>query len=80
MLELRPDEALLSLQGIYQLEDSELAQYHDRANCFRSSSARFAAVMAKATVMLLAGTPSLPAIAPVPRQHLAHTLSGISDF
>jgi hypothetical protein len=36
--------------------------------------------MAKTTVMRLAGTPSLPAIEPVPRQHLAHNQRGAADF
>jgi hypothetical protein len=36
--------------------------------------------MAKATVMRLTGTPSLPTVPPVPRQHLArHNLQGPSD-
>jgi hypothetical protein len=38
-----------------------------------------AAMGAKATVMRLAGTPSLPTIAPVPRHHLAHNLPAHSD-
>ncbi len=36
--------------------------------------------MAKATVMRLAGTPSLPAVAPVPRQHRAHNHRGAAVF
>ncbi len=54
MLELRQDDALRSKQGL----DSERAQYS--ANCYRSSTARVAAVMVKATVMRLSGTPLLP--------------------
>jgi hypothetical protein len=78
MLELRQHEALRDKQGLDPLDDSERAQY--RATCFRSSSARIAAAMAKATVMRLAGTPSIPAIAPVPRQQLAHNQPGAADF
>ena len=36
--------------------------------------------MAKATVMRLSGTPSIPVVDQVPRQQLAHNLPGISDF
>jgi hypothetical protein len=78
MLELRQHQAVRSLQGMDPLDDSEKAQY--RASCFRSSSARIAAAMAKATIMRLAGTPSLPGVAPVPRQHLARNIRGFSDF
>ena len=77
MLELRQHEALRHAQGLDPLDDSERAQF--RANCYRSSSARVAAAMAKATVMRLTGTPSLPTVPPVPRQHLAHNLPGPSD-
>ncbi len=62
-LELRQQEAVRSLQGLDHLDPSERAQY--RASCFRSSSARIAASMAKATIMRLAGTPSLPVVVPV---------------
>jgi hypothetical protein len=78
MLELRQYEALRNQQGLDPLDESERAQY--RARCFKSSSARIAAAMAKATVMRLAGTPSLPAVAPVPRQHRAHNQRGAADF
>ena len=78
MLELRQHEALRNLQGMDPLDDSERAQY--RASCFRSSSARVAAAMAKATIMRLAGSPSIPSIAPVPRQLLAHNLRGAIDL
>jgi hypothetical protein len=77
MLELRQQEALQHAQGLDPLDDSERAQFH--ANCYRSSSARVAAAMAKATFMRLTGTPSLPIVPPVPRQHLAHNLQGPSD-
>ncbi len=36
--------------------------------------------MAKATVMLLAGTLSLPVKAPVASQHCAHNQQGAADF
>jgi hypothetical protein len=36
--------------------------------------------MAKATLMRLAGSPSIPAIAPVPRPLLAHNQRGASDL
>ena len=78
MLELRQHEALRNLQGMDPLDGSERAQY--RASCFRSSSARVAAAMAKATIMRLAGSPSIPSIAPVPRQLLAHNLRGVIDL
>ena len=78
MLELRQHEALRQKQGLDPLIESERAQY--RANCYRSSTARVAAAMAKATVMRLSGTPSIPVIDQVPRQQLAHNLPGISDF
>ncbi len=60
------------------LDDNEQAK--KRASCFRSSSARIADAMAKATIMLLAGTPSLTVSVPVPSQHLVHNLFGVSDF
>ena len=78
MLELRQHEALRQRQGMDPLDDRERAQF--RATCYRSSSARIAAAMAKATVMRLAGTPSLPTIPPVPRQLLAHNIPGPSDM
>ena len=78
MLELRQHEALRQKQGLDPLIESERAQY--RANCYRSSTARVAAAMAKATVMRLSGTPSIPVFDQVPRQLLAHNLPGISDF
>ncbi len=53
MLELRQYKSLRNQQGLDPLDDSERAQYW--ANCFKSSSARIAAAMAKATVMRLAG-------------------------
>ena len=77
MLELRQHEALRHAHGMDPLDDSERAQF--RATCYRSSSARVAAAMAKATVMRLAGTPSLPTVPPVPRPLLAHNLPGPSD-
>jgi hypothetical protein len=70
-------ETLRQTHGMDPLDDSERAQF--RANCYRSSSFRVAAAMAKATVMRLAGTPSLSTIAPVLRHHLAHNLPGHSD-
>ncbi len=78
MLELRQYEFLHNQQGLDKLDDSKQAQYW--ANCFKSSSAKIAAAMAKATVMLLAGTPSLPVIAPVARQHREHNQRGATDF
>jgi hypothetical protein len=63
MLKLRQHEAIRNQQGLNPLDDSGRAQYW--ANCLRASSARAAAAMAKATVMRLAGNPSLPAIEPV---------------
>ena len=78
MLELRQHVALCNLQGMDPLEDSERAQY--TARCFRSSSSGVAAAMAKATLMRLAGSLSIPAIAPVYRQLLAHNLRGASDL
>jgi hypothetical protein len=72
MLELRQHEALRNVQGMDPLNDRERAQL--RANCYRSSSARIAAGMAQATVMRLAGTPSLPTVPPVPRQQLARAI------
>ena len=78
MLESRQHEALGHLQGMDPLDDRERAQF--RATCYRSSSARIAAAMAKATVMRLAGTQSLPTVPPVPRQLLAHNLPGPSDM
>ena len=78
MLELRQHEVLRQKQGLDPLIESERAQY--RANCYRSSTARVAAAMAKATVMRLSGTPSIPVVDQVPRQQLAHNLPGISDF
>jgi hypothetical protein len=72
MQELRQHEALRHAQGLDPLDDSERAQF--QANCYRSSSARVAAAMAKATVMRLTGTPSLPTVPPAPRRHLAHNL------
>jgi hypothetical protein len=77
MLELQQHEALRHAQGLDPLDDSERAQFP--ANCYRSSSARVAAAMAKATVMRLTGTPSLPTVPPDPRPHLAHNLQGPSD-
>ena len=77
-LELRQHEAVRSLQGLDHLDPSERAQY--RASCFRSSSARIAAAMAKATIMRLAGTPSLPVVVPVSRPHLARNVRGVSDI
>ena len=76
MLELRQHEVLRQKQGLDPLIESERAQY--RANCYRSSTARVAAAMAKATVMRLSGTPSIPVVDQVPRQQLAHNLPGIS--
>ncbi len=78
MLELRQHEALRCLQGMDPLDDSKCAQY--RANYFRAGSARIATVMAKATIMRLTGAPSLSAVAPVSRQHLAYNNPGISDI
>jgi hypothetical protein len=75
--ELRQHETLRQTHGMDPLDDSELAQF--RANCYLSSSARVADAMAKATVMRLAGTPSLPTIAPIPHYHLGHNLPGHSD-
>ncbi len=50
-------------------------------NYFLSSSARIAAAMAKATVMRLAGTPSLPVIESFPSKYLAyHHQLGAADF
>jgi hypothetical protein len=77
MLELRQHEALRNAQGLNSLDDGERAQF--RAHCYRFNSARVAAAMAKATVMRLTGTPSMPTVPPVPRQHLAHNPSGPSD-
>jgi hypothetical protein len=57
-------------QGMDPLDANERAQYW--ASCFRSGSARIHAAMAKATIMRLAGTPSLPVVAPVPRQVRTH--------
>ncbi len=54
---------------VHPLDVSEQAQF--RANSYRSSSARVAA-MAKALVMRLADTPSLPTVP------LVHNLPGIS--
>ncbi len=78
MLELRQHEALRRLQGLDPLDDSEHAQY--MANCFRASSARIAAVMAKGTIMRLTCAPSFPVVAPLSRQHLAHNNPGVFDF
>ncbi len=77
-LELRHHEAVCSIQGLDHLDPSERAQY--RAICFGSSSARLAAAMAKAAIMRLAGTPSLPVVVPVSRPHLAHNVRGVSDI
>jgi hypothetical protein len=83
MLELRQHDpkALLRLQGMDPLDDSEHAQYLRLANCFRASSAQIATVMAKATIMRLTCAPSLPAVAPVSgsRRHLAHNNPGVSS-
>jgi hypothetical protein len=78
MLEMRQHEALRSLQGLHPLDASERAQH--KANRFRAASARIATVMAKVTIMRLTGTPSLPVVAPVSRQHLAHNNPGVSDL
>ena len=78
MLELRQHGRLQSDQGLDPLDDRERAQYN--ANCYRSSTAQEAAAMAKATIMRLAGTPSLPVLPPVPRPRLAHNLLGVSDI
>jgi hypothetical protein len=77
-LELRQNQAARSLQGLDPLDVSERAQY--RASCYRSSSARIATAMAKETIMRLAGTPSLPVVAPFSRQYLARNICGVSDF
>ena len=78
MLELRQHETLRNRQGLDPLTDSERAQY--RAGCFRSSSARVAAAMTRATIMRLLGTPSIPVTAPVPRHMLAQNLRGVPDL
>ncbi len=59
---------------------TEIDQAQYRVNCYRSSTARVAAAMAKAMVMRLSGTPSLPVVDREPSQQLAHNLPGISDF
>ena len=78
MLELRQHETLRNLQGLDPLLDSERAQY--RAGCFRSSSARVAAAMTRATIMRLLGTTSIPVTAPVPRHLLAQNRRGAPDL
>ncbi len=78
MLELRQHEALRHAQGLGPLDDSKRAQL--RTNCYRSSSARVGAAMAKATFMRLTGTPFLPTAPPVPRPDIAHNLVGGRDL
>ena len=78
MLELRQYETLRNQQGLDPLDDSERAQY--RAGYFRSSSARVAAAMTKATIMRLTGSPSIPVTLPVPRHLLAQNLRGVPDI
>jgi hypothetical protein len=59
-------DALQNKQGLDPLIDSKQAQYS--ANCYRFklSTAQEADAMAKATVMCLSGTLSLPVLPPVP--------------
>jgi hypothetical protein len=64
MFELGQHAALHNQQGMDRLNDSNRTQC--QASWIRSRSARFAAAMAKATIIQLAGSPSLPVIALVP--------------
>ena len=77
-LEQRQNAATRSAHGLDPLDDAERAQF--RARCYRYSSARVGAAIAKATVMRLSGAPSLPAPAPVPSSLLARNAPSAADF
>jgi hypothetical protein len=77
-LEQRQNAATRSSQGLDPQTDADRAQF--RARCYRYSSARVGAAIAKATVMRLSGAPSLPAPVPVPSAQLARNAPSAADF
>ena len=77
-LEQRQNALTRRLQGLDPLDDTARAQF--RAQCFRYSSARIGAVLAKATVMRLSGAPSMPVSLPIPAAQLARNNLGVADL
>jgi hypothetical protein len=77
-LEQRQHAVTRLFQGLDPLDDTARAQF--RARCFRYSSARLGAVLAKATVMRLSGSPAIPVSLPIPAAHLALNYFGVPDL
>ena len=78
-LELRQHDAFRQRVGLDPLAvPADRAQF--RALSFRHISARIGHALAKATVMRLLGTPSLPRDLPLPRTALARNRPGPADF
>ena len=78
-MELRQHDAFLQRVGLDPLVDpADRAQF--RALSFRQISAQLSNALAKATVMRLLGTSSLPRQLPLPRSALARNRPGPADF
>jgi len=76
--ETQQNDDLRAKTGLPPLDPSDRSQF--RARCFRYSSARISAVLAKATVLRLTGAPNLPAPSYAPAAALAHNCPGPSAF
>ena len=76
-LELRQNDDMLDKAGLPPLPPTDRSQF--RARCFRQSSTRISAALAKATVMRITGTPSLPAPTFLSHINLARNCPGPAD-
>ena len=76
-LELRQNDAMRAKATLPPLSPTDRAQF--RARCFRQSTTRISAALAKATVMRLTGAPSLPDPSYLPRADLARNRPGPAD-
>ena len=76
--ETQQNDDLRAQIGLPPLAPSDRSQF--RARCFRYSSARISAALAKATVLRLTGAPTLPAPSYAPAADLAHNSPGPSAF
>ena len=76
-LELRQNDDMRNKAGLPPLPPTDRSQF--RAQCFRESSTRISAALAKATVMRITGTPSLPAPTFLSHINLARNCPGPAD-
>ena len=76
-LELRQNDDMRNKAGLPPLPPTDRSQF--RSQCFRQSSTRISAALAKATVMRITGTPSLPAPTFLSHINLARNCPGPAD-